>query len=122
MIEVTINGKKETVAEGTTITDILQVKEVRPEMVAVEVNGELIQKGEYATLALSLGDRMEFLYYMAGGDFWLAISPWACEHEIWEHESKKMRTCGLMRPEGPVLMRREARRFTWSQQSELKIG
>lgn len=69
MIEVTINGQKEKIAVGTTVADILQAKEVRPEMVAVEINGQLIQRNEYRTLTLVVGDQMEFLYYMAGGDF-----------------------------------------------------
>lgn len=66
-IEIMINGQKESIADGTTVEDILKAKDVRPEMVAVEINGELIQKGEYPNYALSTGDQMEFLYYMAGG-------------------------------------------------------
>lgn len=67
MIEVQINGVKETIADGTTVASILEEKSVRPEMVAVEINGELVPKGQYPTLALQPGDRMEFLHYMAGG-------------------------------------------------------
>ena len=68
MIEIKINGKNETVAPGTTVADILQARDVRPEMVAVEVNGELIPKNEYQKIEFAVGDQMEFLYYMAGGD------------------------------------------------------
>jgi len=66
-IEVTINGRKEKLAATTTVADILVSKDVRPEIVAVEINGELIQKHEYTKLVLSSGDKMEFLRYMAGG-------------------------------------------------------
>lgn len=67
MIEVQINGVKEQIAVGTTVSAVLEAREVRPEMVAVEINGELVQKGKYATLVLEAGDQMEFLHYMAGG-------------------------------------------------------
>ncbi len=66
-IDVTINGEKVSIASGSTIEAILKSKEIRPEMVAVEVNGELVQKGEYPKLELLKGDQMEFLFYMAGG-------------------------------------------------------
>ena len=66
-IEVQINGVRESVVSGTTVASILETKSVRQEMVAVEINGELIQKGKYSTLALRSGDEMEFLHYMAGG-------------------------------------------------------
>ncbi len=67
MIEVQINGETEEIEPGTTVSSILERKDVRPEMVAVEINGELVQKGKYLTLTLHSGDEMEFLHYMAGG-------------------------------------------------------
>lgn len=75
MIEVQINGTKEQVEPGTTVSGVLVAKEVRPEMVAVEINGELVPKGKYETLALQTGDVMEFLHYMAGGDGYFYHQP-----------------------------------------------
>ena len=66
-IEVQINGVKENIVSGTTVASVLQSRSLRQEMVAVEINGELIQKGKYPTLTLQPGDEMEFLHYMAGG-------------------------------------------------------
>jgi len=66
-IDVTINGEKKSLADGTTIEDVLEAKDVRPEMVAVELNGDLVQKGDYPSRILIKGDQMEFLFYMAGG-------------------------------------------------------
>ena len=68
MIEVQINGVKEQLEPDTTVSVVLESKQVRPEMVAVEINGELVQKGKYPTLTLQSGDVMEFLHYMAGGN------------------------------------------------------
>ena len=64
---ITVNGKKEQIEKGTTVRQILTDRNVRPEIVAVEINGEIIERDEYATTQLSSGDIMEFLHYMAGG-------------------------------------------------------
>lgn len=66
-IEVTINGKKEMIEKGATIRQVLEKREIRPEMVAIEVNGQVVDREEYTSWQLNPGDEVEFLYYMAGG-------------------------------------------------------
>ena len=66
-VSVTINGAVESLGKGSTVLDVLNAKKARPEMMAVEINGELLRKDDYGVTALSDGDRMEFLPYMAGG-------------------------------------------------------
>ncbi len=65
-MQVKINGKIENISEGTVL-DLLQAKKIEPQMVAVEVNDALIERGHLATTALKEGDRLEFLFYMGGG-------------------------------------------------------
>ncbi len=67
MITVKVNGKEENVKEGSTVQTVLDDKDVRTEMVAVELNGTLLSKEEFSERALNKGDALEFLYYMAGG-------------------------------------------------------
>ena len=38
-----------------------------PEMVSVEINGEILKRTEFETKALEDGDKVEFLYFMGGG-------------------------------------------------------
>lgn len=66
-IDVKINGKNETYESEITIMQLLNEKKVRPEIVAVELNGELVQKGQYEEIKLQSGDQIEYLLYMAGG-------------------------------------------------------
>jgi len=66
-LEVKVNGKKQSVIEGSTVQSVLDEKEVRTEMVAVELNGTLLSKEEFSERTLNKGDALEFLYYMAGG-------------------------------------------------------
>lgn len=66
-VSVTINGTGESLSQGSTVLDVLNAKEARPEMMAVEINGELLRKDDYGATILKDGDSMEFLPYMAGG-------------------------------------------------------
>lgn len=103
-IEVFINGEKENISQGTTVAQILEVKKIRPEIVAVEINGELVEKGKYSSLALNPGDQMEFLYYMAGGEIKITQSQL---NQIIDHAQKEYprEACGMMAgKEGKVKM------------------
>lgn len=66
-MEIKINGVLEKVSEGATVATLLEGRDVRPEMVAVEVNGEMVDRGRYGDHVLHADDEVEFLFYMAGG-------------------------------------------------------
>ncbi len=69
-MKLTINGKETDLAtpEGLTVTDLLAEKQVKmPDMVTVELNGEILERKTFATTLLRDGDRVEFLYFMGGG-------------------------------------------------------
>lgn len=66
-MEIIVNGNREEVEEGMTVTKLLIRRGVKPELVAVEVNDRLLERQEYADVLISPGDRVEFLYYMGGG-------------------------------------------------------
>jgi sulfur carrier protein len=65
-MQVKINGKSEEFPGGT-ILDLLKVKKIEPQMVAVEVNDAMIDREHLAATQLKEGDRLEFLFYMGGG-------------------------------------------------------
>ena len=65
-MRVTINGKAEEVAGGTVL-EMLRIKEVEPQMVAVELNSRILEREELGNTALKDGDALELLFYMGGG-------------------------------------------------------
>ena len=65
-MQVKINGKAEEISGGSVL-DLLQAKKIEPQMVAVEVNDAMIDRDHLATTRLNEGDRVEFLFYMGGG-------------------------------------------------------
>lgn len=66
-MEVLINGKKESLEDGMDILGLLNKKKIRPEMVAIELNDQVIHRNQYPEITLKDSDRLEFIYYMGGG-------------------------------------------------------
>jgi sulfur carrier protein len=65
-MQLTINGKVENL-EVSTVTDVLKVKEIDPQLVAVEVNTQMIDQENLGTTSLKEHDKVEFLFFMGGG-------------------------------------------------------
>ncbi len=66
---ITVNGEKQTLAQTElTVADLLVTNNVsRPEMVSVQVNGQFVDKVDYATKKVAENDEVDFLYFMGGG-------------------------------------------------------
>ncbi len=67
LIKITLNGKPNEITAGTTVSDLLLKWKVRPELVTVEVNENILQKLDYDSTSIKEGDRVEFVFYMGGG-------------------------------------------------------
>ncbi len=66
-MNVFVNGDNHEVTEGTTVYQLLVNFELTNERVAVERNGEIIKKNEYASTVLSDGDVLEVVRFVGGG-------------------------------------------------------
>ena len=62
-----LNGKKEEAKDKMTIAKLLKEKSIRPEVVTVEVNDNIIDRSKYDETILKDKDKIEFVYYMGGG-------------------------------------------------------
>ena len=68
-MKLVVNGKESNLAEGLTISQLLIEQEVKmPEMVSVELNGQILKRSEFESTTLNEGDKVEFLYFMGGGN------------------------------------------------------
>lgn len=65
-MQLKINGKPEEFLGGSVL-DLLNIKKIEPQMVAVEVNDAMVEREQLSTTQLKEGDRLEFLFYMGGG-------------------------------------------------------
>ena len=68
-MKLTINGKEEDLdGRELTVAGLLKFKEVKmPDMVSVQVNGDILKRDRFATTPIKENDRIEFLYFMGGG-------------------------------------------------------
>ena len=65
-MQLTINGKVENL-EVSTVMDVLKAKNIDPQLVAVEVNTQMIDQENLGTTSLKEDDKLEFLFFMGGG-------------------------------------------------------
>ncbi|HRP98014.1 MAG TPA: sulfur carrier protein ThiS [Rhodocyclaceae bacterium] len=67
MLDVVINGQRESVPEGLTVHALLETRALAGKRVAVERNGEIVPKGRHAEAVLADGDRLEIVVAVGGG-------------------------------------------------------
>ncbi|HBA89080.1 MAG TPA: thiamine biosynthesis protein ThiS [Geobacter sp.] len=69
-MNLTVNGKPATIADENpvSITDLLEKLQVEQrEYVTVELNGDILDRGDFEGATVKDGDTVEFLYFMGGG-------------------------------------------------------
>ena len=66
-LSVTVNGEPRTVAAGATIAELLASLEVTTRHVAVELNRQVVPRGEHPTRRLAAGDELEIVTLVGGG-------------------------------------------------------
>ncbi len=67
-MRLTVNGKEADFRDKLTVSALLVEENVKmPDMVSVELNGQIIKRSDFEGTALADGDKVEFLYFMGGG-------------------------------------------------------
>jgi thiamine biosynthesis protein ThiS len=67
VIELTVNGRSVELDGETALTEYLRAVGINPSAVAVEVNGRILERSEFATARLAAGDRVEIVRMVGGG-------------------------------------------------------
>jgi sulfur carrier protein len=67
-MKLIVNGNEVESKQGLNINEFLLEQEVKmPEMVSVELNGEILPRAQFEQTQLNENDKVEFLYFMGGG-------------------------------------------------------
>ena len=69
-MNLTVNGKKAVIAdmESLSISGLLDKLNVEdPLYVAVELNGDILERSDFDSIMVKDGNEIEFLYFMGGG-------------------------------------------------------
>ena len=67
-MNLVINGKETKITDGLTVNQLLAQENVQmPDMVSVELNGQILKRTKFEEAILKDNDKVEFLYFMGGG-------------------------------------------------------
>ncbi|MDP6635644.1 MAG: sulfur carrier protein ThiS [Phycisphaerae bacterium] len=67
-MKLCLNGEESDFTDGLTIGELLVEQEVTtPEMVSVELNGQILKRSAIESTVLKDGDKVEFLFFAGGG-------------------------------------------------------
>ncbi len=67
-MNLVINGKETNITDGLTVNQLLAQENVQmPDMVSVELNGQILKRTKFEEAILKDNDKVEFLYFMGGG-------------------------------------------------------
>jgi thiamine biosynthesis protein ThiS len=66
-IRVRLNGKERELEPGHTVTTLLESLDLRPGMVVVELNRDILDRERYSDVGVSDGDTLEIVHFVGGG-------------------------------------------------------
>jgi thiamine biosynthesis protein ThiS len=66
-MQIQVNGEVREATSGTTVADLLRELNITGERVAVEVNLDILERGQFGQRLLSEGDRIEIISFIGGG-------------------------------------------------------
>ncbi len=62
-----VNSTERETPDGTSVLRLIELLDLAQKRVAVEVNAELVVKGEWAAVVLKPGDKVEVVSFVGGG-------------------------------------------------------
>ena len=65
--KIQLNGDNYEINKGINLNELLNRLKIQKNKVAVEVNGEIIEKNKYLKLILNKNDKVEIVHFIGGG-------------------------------------------------------
>ena len=66
-LKIIVNEEPHLVAPQTTLAELLKQLQIPTRGVAVELNEQIVPRGEHATRLLQAGDKLEVVSFVGGG-------------------------------------------------------
>jgi thiamine biosynthesis protein ThiS len=66
-MKLKINGEEREIADGLTLTALLEDLKIRPARVVIERNREIVAREAYGVTRLADGDTLEIVHFVGGG-------------------------------------------------------
>ena len=65
--KIQLNGNPFEINNGTNLNQLLNKLKIQKNKIAIEVNGEIVEKNKYPNLILNKGDKVEIVHFIGGG-------------------------------------------------------
>ena len=65
--KIQLNGVPYEINNGTNLNELLNKLKIQKNKVAIEVNGEIVEKNKYLKLILNKNDKVEIVHFIGGG-------------------------------------------------------
>ena len=65
--KIQLNGDPYEISNGTNLNELLNKLKIQKNKVAVEVNGEIVEKNKHPNLILNKDDKVEIVQFIGGG-------------------------------------------------------
>ena len=65
--KIQLNGAPYEIIDGSNLNELLNMLKIQKNKVAIEVNGEIIEKKKYPNLILNKDDKVEIVHFIGGG-------------------------------------------------------
>ena len=66
-MQIQLNGNDFEIEEACTVSGLVEMRELNPRQIAVEVNEVLVQRENYDEVELNAGDQVELVSLAGGG-------------------------------------------------------
>ena len=65
--KIQLNGNPYEINNSTNLDELLNKLKIQKNKVAIEVNGQIVEKDKYSNLILSKDDKVEIVHFIGGG-------------------------------------------------------
>ena len=65
--KIQLNGDPYKIILGTNLNQLLNKLKIQKNKIAIEVNGEIVDKNKYTNLILNKNDKIEIVHFIGGG-------------------------------------------------------
>ena len=65
--KIQLNGNSYEINKGTNLDQLLNKLKIKKNKVAIEVNGNIIERKKYSNLILNKDDKVEIVHFIGGG-------------------------------------------------------
>ena len=65
--KIQLNGDSYEINDGTNLNELLNKLKIQKNKVAIEVNGEIVEKNKYPKKILNKDDKVEIVHFIGGG-------------------------------------------------------